>query len=99
MYPHRAVSRKSAGGAIISIPGALASSDNPQSGLSRILSFLATGKSISDAKSVGGDLSDLLKGGTDAVTDFTKVYNELSQSSTERLELPARRCRSQPARL
>ena len=41
----------------------------------------ATGKSISDAKSVGDDLSDLLKGGTDGVANFTKVYDELSQSA------------------
>jgi hypothetical protein len=68
-------------GAIISIPAALAAEDNPQSGISKILGFLATGKSISEAKSVGDDLSDLLKGGTDGVANFTKVYNELSQSA------------------
>ena len=70
-------------GAIVSIPAALAASDNPESGLSKIFNFLTTGKSISDAKSIGGDLSDLMKGGTDSITDFTKVYNELSQSSTD----------------
>jgi hypothetical protein len=69
-------------GAIVSIPDALAASDNPQSAISKIFSFLATGKSSSDAKSVGGDLSDLMKGASDGITDFTKVYNELSQSST-----------------
>ncbi len=71
-------------GAIVSIPGALAAADNPQSGLSEVLGFLATGKSFwNDSKSVGGDLTDLLKGGQDAITNFTKVYQELSGSAAD----------------
>ena len=70
-------------GALVSIPGALAASDNPQSGLTKVLKFLADGKSFWDTKGIGGDLTDLLKGGGDALTNFTKVYQELSGSSND----------------
>ncbi len=68
-------------GAIVSIPGALAVADNPQSGLSQVLGFLATGQQFWNNKSVGGDMTDLLKGGQDAITNFGKVYDELSGST------------------
>lgn len=68
-------------GAIVSIPGALAVADNPQSGLSEVLGFLATGQQFWNNKSVGGDMTDLLKGGQDAITNFGKVYDELSGST------------------
>src|SRR5262249_18174846 len=32
---------------------------------------------------LGGDLSDLLKGSQDSLTNFTKVYNEVSQSDND----------------
>ena len=70
-------------GAIVSIPGALAVADNPQSGLSQVLGFLATGQQFWNNKSVGGDMTDLLKGGQDAITNFTKVYDELSGSTAD----------------
>ncbi len=70
-------------GAIISIPGALAAVDNPESGLSKVLKFLADGKSFWDTKDVGGDLTDLLKGATDGITNFSKVYDELSLSTND----------------
>ena len=70
-------------GAIVSIPGALAAADNPQSGLSQVLGFLATGQQFWNNKSLGGDMSDLLKGGQDAITNFTKVYQELSGSTAD----------------
>ena len=68
-------------GAIVSIPGALAVADNPPSGLSQVLGFLATGQQFWNNKSVGGDMTDLLKGGQDAITNFGKVYDELSGST------------------
>jgi hypothetical protein len=70
-------------GAIVSIPGALAAADNPQSGISKVLGFLATGKSFWDTKDVGGDLTDLLKGGQDAFTNFSKIYDEVTHSSSD----------------
>ena len=73
----------SGAGAIVSIPGALAVADNPQSGLSQVLGFLATGQQFWNNKSVGGDMTDLLKGGQDAITNFTKVYDELSGSTVD----------------
>ena len=71
-------------GAIVSIPGALAAVGNPQSGISQVLGFLATGQQFwNNNKSVGGDMTDLLKGGQDAITNFTKVYDELSGSTAD----------------
>jgi hypothetical protein len=70
-------------GAIVSIPGALAAADNPQSGLSEVLGFLLTGHQFWNDKSLGGDMTDLLKGGQDAVTNFAKVYDELSGSTAD----------------
>ena len=70
-------------GAIVSIPGALAAAEHPESGLRKVLGFLADGKSFWDDKDVGGHLSDLLAGGKDAVTNFSKVYGELSRSDGE----------------
>lgn len=65
-------------GAIVSIPAALAVADSPVSGISKVLQFLADGKSFWSDKDVGGDLTDLLKGGSDAFTNFGKVYDEIS---------------------
>ena len=70
-------------GAIVSIPGALAAVDNPESGLTKVLKFLVDGKSFWDDKDVGGNLSDLMKGGKDAITNFNKVYEELSLSNND----------------
>ena len=70
-------------GAVVSIPGALTAADNPQSGIEQVLDFLLTGKKFWDDKSLGGDLSDLMKGGGDALTNFGKVYAELSGSASD----------------
>jgi hypothetical protein len=70
-------------GAIVSIPGALAAADNPESGFTKVMKFLLDGKSFWDDKDVGGDLTDLMKGGGDAITNFTKVYQELSLSNND----------------
>ncbi len=70
-------------GAIVSIPGALASDGNPQPGIEQVFDFLLTGKKFWDDKSLGGDLSDLMKGGGDALTNFGKVYAELSGSASD----------------
>jgi hypothetical protein len=70
-------------GAIVSIPGALAAVDNPESGLTKVLQFLVDGKSFWDDKDVGGNLSDLMTGGKDAITNFNKVYEELSLSNND----------------
>jgi hypothetical protein len=70
-------------GAIVSIPGALAAADNPESGLIKVLKFLGDGKSFWNDKDVGGDLTDLMKGGQDAITNFSKVYQELSLSNND----------------
>ena len=70
-------------GAIVSIPGALAALGSPQSGIAQVLGFLETGNKFWDDKSLGGDLSDLLKGGSDALTNFGKVYAELSGSASD----------------
>jgi hypothetical protein len=70
-------------GAIVAIPGALAAVDNPESGIVKVLKFLADGKSFWNDKDVGGDLSDLMKGDQDAITNFSKVYQELSLSNND----------------
>jgi hypothetical protein len=70
-------------GAIVAIPGALAAADNPRSGIAQVLDFLATGKSFWKDKDIGGDMSDLLKGGQDALTNFSKVYQQLSGASAD----------------
>jgi hypothetical protein len=70
-------------GAIVSIPGALAALGSPQSGIAQVLGFLEDGKKFWDDKSLGGDLSDLMKGGSDALTNFGKVYAELSGSASD----------------
>ena len=70
-------------GAIVSIPGALATVDDPESGLTKVLKFLVDGKSFWDDKDVGGNLSDLMTGGKDAITNFNKVYEELSLSNND----------------
>jgi hypothetical protein len=67
-------------GALVSIPAALAAADNAESGFAKVAQFLADGNSFWDTKSIGGDLTDLLKGGGDSITNFTKVYQELSRS-------------------
>ena len=66
-----------------SIPGALAAADNPESGVKKVLDFLIDGKSFWDDKDVGGNLSDLMTGGKDAITNFSKVYEELSLSKND----------------
>jgi hypothetical protein len=70
-------------GAIVAIPGALAAVDNPESGIRKVLKFLADGNSFWDDKDIGGDLSDLMSGGKDAITNFSKVYDELSLSGND----------------
>jgi hypothetical protein len=70
-------------GAIVSIPGALAAVDNPESGFMKVAKFLVDGNSFWNDKDVGGDLSDLMKGGQDAITNFSKVYQELSLSDND----------------
>jgi hypothetical protein len=70
-------------GAIVSIPGALAAEDHPESGWAKVLKFLSDGKSFWNDNDVGGDLSDLIKGTTDGITNFAKVYQELSLSSND----------------
>jgi hypothetical protein len=73
----------SGAGAIVSIPGALAALGSPQSGIAQVLGFLQTGHKFWDDKSLGGDLSDLMKGSSDALTNFGKVYAELSGSASD----------------
>jgi hypothetical protein len=70
-------------GAIVSIPAALAVLGSPQAGITQVLKFLQSGKKLSDDKSLGGDLSDLLKGGSAALTSFGKVSAELSGSASD----------------
>jgi hypothetical protein len=73
----------SGAGAIVAIPGALAVAEHPESGIVKALGFLADGKSFWDDKDVGGDLSDLISGGKDAITNFSKVYDQLNGSDAE----------------
>jgi hypothetical protein len=70
-------------GAIVAIPAALAAEDDPKSGVAKVLQFLIDGKSFWNDKDVGDDLSGLLKGGQDGITNFSKVYSELSGSAND----------------